>query len=81
MTDPQRLPGEDGSGDADGTDPERSPATPRWVKLLAVAGAVIVVLVLTVILLGGGAHGPGRHVPEGETTSMEISPARDINVT
>ena len=32
--------------------------TPRWVKVFAVVGVVLVVLVI-VALLGG--HGPGRH--------------------
>jgi hypothetical protein len=33
-------------------------STPRWVKVFAVVGLVLVV-VLIVALLGG--HGPGRH--------------------
>jgi hypothetical protein len=32
--------------------------TPRWVKVFAIAGVLVVVLVI-VALLGG--HGPGRH--------------------
>lgn len=39
----------------------RRPATPRWVKALVLAGAVLVVIVVVVMLAAGGEHGPGRH--------------------
>lgn len=41
----------------------RPPATPTWVKALGIALAVIVLLVLAKVLLGGGlaGHGPGMH--------------------
>lgn len=45
------------------------PSTPRWVKLLAVAGLVAVLVVVVVMLIAGGQHGPGRHLPSGETPS------------
>ena len=43
-------------------DPGREPAaeTPRWVKTAVIIGLVLVVLVV-VLLLVGGEHGPGRH--------------------
>ena len=65
MTDPNRLSFPDSGGGLAGPDHERPPPTPRWVKLLAVVGAVIIAIVLTAILLSGGAHGPGRHVTDG----------------
>jgi hypothetical protein len=34
--------------------------TPRWVKVFA-AIAVIAIVLLLVVLLAGGEHGPGRH--------------------
>jgi len=34
---------------------------PRWVKLMAVALAVLVVVAVLSMLLLGGDHGPGRH--------------------
>ena len=37
---------------------------PRWVKVFAVVGAVIVVLVVALLLSG---HGPGRHGSHGES--------------
>ncbi len=43
-------------------DLEPDPSTPRWVKLFAVAG-IILALLLAVMLLTG--HGPGRHMSAG----------------
>jgi len=43
------------------TEPSTRPATPRWVKVF---GAIaLVVLLLFVVRLFGGEHGPGRHIP------------------
>jgi hypothetical protein len=35
-------------------------ATPRWVKVLAAIGAILV-LAIVVMVISGGDHGPGRH--------------------
>lgn len=35
---------------------------PRWVKVFLITAAVLVVLVVTLMLLSGGQHGPGRHL-------------------
>jgi hypothetical protein len=42
------------------------PGVPRWVKLFAVIGAVIVVLVVVLLLSG---HGPSRHGGQGSSAS------------
>jgi len=34
---------------------------PRWVKVFLIAAAVLVVLMLVLMVLAGGQHGPGRH--------------------
>ena len=39
------------------------PGTPRWVKLGAIVAVLVIVLVLAVMILSGGEHGPLRHVP------------------
>ena len=39
------------------------PGTPRWVKLGAIVAVLVLVLVLAVMILSGGEHGPMRHVP------------------
>ncbi|MEX2210739.1 MAG: hypothetical protein WD689_03125 [Gaiellaceae bacterium] len=35
-------------------------ATPRWVKVFAVASVLVLVLVVVLVLVTGG-HGPSRH--------------------
>ena len=52
---PERRTSRLGSGQA---------GVPRWVKVFAVAGAVIVVLIVALLLSG---HGPGRHGSHGES--------------
>jgi hypothetical protein len=51
------------AGDETRVEPGR-PATPGWVKAFAVAGLALIILV-AVLLVIGGEHGPGRHVPAG----------------
>jgi hypothetical protein len=46
-----------------GADPASPPRMPRWVKLSLILGAVLVLLVVAVMLLAGGGHGPSRHTP------------------
>jgi hypothetical protein len=51
---------------AAGPAPERPPSTPRWVKVSAVIGIVLVLLVAIMTCTGiAGEHGPGRHPPSG----------------
>jgi hypothetical protein len=41
-------------------------AMPRWVKMFAIATAVIAVVLLVAVITGvGGPHGPGRHLATG----------------
>lgn len=47
--------------DARGHTTEKPPALPRWVKLLAISAAVLVLVVILAMLLVGGEHGPGTH--------------------
>jgi hypothetical protein len=37
---------------------------PRWVKVFGIIALVLVVLVVVMLLVGGN-HGPGRHVGNG----------------
>jgi hypothetical protein len=43
-------------------DREATDGTPRWVKVVGII-AVVLLLVLGIIMLIGGEHGPGRHAP------------------
>ncbi len=42
--------------------PEATGRTPRWVKVFAIIGVVLVLLIIVMLLTG---HGPGRHMHGG----------------
>lgn len=44
-----------------GKAPREHPGLPRWVKLLAIGIVAAVIVVVAVMLLAGGQHGPGMH--------------------
>ena len=48
-------------------DADRRPGTPRWVKVFGLIATGAVALVVVVMLIGGGQHGPGMHAPSGGT--------------
>ncbi len=37
------------------------PATARWVKALTLGALIVVAVLVVVMLMAGGEHGPGRH--------------------
>ena len=41
--------------------PAGHPGLPRWVKLLGVVAALVLVVLVVTMLLVGGQHGPGLH--------------------
>lgn len=41
---------------------EPPPPVPRWVKVLAAIAALVVAVAILLMAIGGGEHGPGRHV-------------------
>ncbi len=45
----------------DAASPER-PSMPRWVKV-SVTVVMILILLAVIMMLVGGNHGPGRHLP------------------
>lgn len=50
---------------ASGSQSEQGPSPagmPRWVKVSLIVAAVLVVLLVAGMLIGGGQHGPGRHL-------------------
>lgn len=61
-----------------GDDP-RSHGTPRWVKVFGIVAGIVVLLVLIVLLIGG-EHGPGRHLPPDNaiipSLAMALEPLR-----
>ena len=50
------------------------PATPRWVKGLAVAFVLAILVVVIVMVVSGGQHGPGMHTGTGDPTATPSSP-------
>ena len=40
---------------------------PRWVKVSGIVAIVLAVVVVAVLLLSDGEHGPGRHMSFGQT--------------
>jgi hypothetical protein len=52
--------------------PEAKPRTPRWVKVMALAAIAIAVLLVVVMKLSGGQHGPARHLPGGGGSSPGV---------
>ena len=49
-------------------DPPAYPGAPRWVKVLGM-GVAALVLLFAVLKLLGFEHGPGRHMKQGSTES------------
>ncbi len=45
--------------------PPPYPGMPRWVKLGAIVTVVLIALLVLVMLVSGGEHGPARHIPSG----------------
>ena len=49
------------------------PGTPRWVKVFGIIALVLVLLVGIIMVTGiGGEHGPGRHIPAGDTRRSSV---------
>ena len=46
-------------------DPPPYPGTPRWVKVFGIIVIALVLLVVAMMFIGGGKHGPGRHAASG----------------
>ncbi len=51
------------------------PSTPRWVKVFG-AIALILILLAGIILISGGEHGPGRHLPITSVT-QDFTPSTE----
>jgi hypothetical protein len=49
---------------------------PRWVKVFVVTALGLVLLMVVVMLLSGGRHGPGRHLSSAEFDAPVVYGAR-----
>ncbi len=54
------------TGDGPVAGPNRSTSgAPRWVKVFGIVTGVLALLLLILMLVTGGNHGPGRHLSSG----------------
>lgn len=53
------------------------PAAPRWVKVSAGVALIVALLIATLLVLGGGSHGPGRHLSSGDGAATPSSPVTE----
>lgn len=72
MTEPAHGP-EPGDRLSDGDEAHRMPT---WVKGLVVAALVAAALLLIVLVLADGDHGPGRHLPDGDAAGTQSTHGR-----
>jgi hypothetical protein len=42
-------------------DPDSTAGTPRWVKVFGIIAIVVALLFVSMLVAGGGRHGPSRH--------------------
>jgi hypothetical protein len=60
-----------GSEDTDtGGDRDSGTGLARWLKVSVIVALVIGLLIVTMLLIGGGEHGPARHGFSGEPTGQ-----------
>ena len=64
----------DDSPPGEGTGRDVRAGMPRWVKVFVGIALVLVVLV-AILLLAGGNHGPGRHTGSGDTPPAGVQEA------
>ena len=55
-------------------DPPPYSGTPRWVTVFGIIVIVEVLLVVAMMFIGGGEHGPGRHAQSG-SAGGQVSPS------
>ena len=55
------------------------PGMPRWVKVSGLALLVVAAVLVVLMLLAGGEHGPGLHTDAGDPTSgVRLSVVRGV---
>lgn len=72
-----RLSSRDTGEELHAEEPASPPGLPRWVKLGALAVALLILLAVAISFLGGIQHGPGLH---GPTTSGGWGSTADLSV-
>ena len=49
------------------SDLKTTTSTPRWVKVSGIVVLILVLLVVAIMFISGGEHGPGRHLPSSSS--------------
>ena len=47
-------------------------STPRWVKVSGIVVIILVLLVVAIMFISGGEHGPGRHMPSSSSVELGV---------
>lgn len=50
----------------------RPPSTPRWVKVSGIIAIVLVLLVVIMMFISGGKHGPMRHMSSSSSIEQGV---------
>lgn len=67
MVDP---PSDSGPGPGNRSVP---PGMPRWVKIFGLIALLVIAVLILVMLLVGGEHGPGLHAPSGDSSAAPLA--------
>ena len=52
-------------------DDHQHPGAPRWVKVTVLVVILIIAIALLMVSLGGGSHGPNRHVAPSPVVDVD----------
>jgi hypothetical protein len=70
----------DAGGPSGRESPRSAVVMPRWVKVFLIIAAVLVVLMVAVMLVSGGQHGPGRHLSSSVSSSVWSGSIRCVSL-
>ena len=51
---------------------DRPPGIPRWVKVSGIITIVLILLIVIMIFIGGGNHGPERHITTNDASAQTL---------
>ncbi|QUW23316.1 hypothetical protein JSQ81_07215 [Sporosarcina sp. Marseille-Q4063] len=54
------------------SDRKSTTSTPRWVKVSGIVVIILVLLVIAIMIISGGEHGPGRHLPSSNSVEQGV---------
>jgi hypothetical protein len=82
MNDVEHQPGE-ASPPAESSPEEKirwTAGVPRWVKVFVITALGVALLIVALMLVSGGRHGPGRHLPSARFDAPAVYNARAASV-